>query len=248
MRGIDPSLIWSLALVASLAYAVRCARERQLDAHAMYWAGVGALAGGLWGSHILGMLVHGVSDPLAWFRLWDGGKSYFGGLFVGALCAALVLRRRGQPVRDYAEAAVPAVALGYALARVGCFVNGDDYGAVASLPWSVRYGPGTEAYDAHLSHGWIGAGDPLSLPVHPAQLYAAMLGFGAFLLLRRTPRGRLPLFAAVYGIGRFCLEYLRGDFQPVIGPLSLPQCFCLLLMGIAAWLSMPLGRWREAAA
>jgi phosphatidylglycerol:prolipoprotein diacylglycerol transferase len=247
MPPVDPSLIWSAALVVSLGWAVRSARQHALDPRAMYWAGAAAIAGGLLGSHILGMMVHGIRDPLEFLRVWDGGKSWFGGLFAGAAAGALVLRARGESPRRYGEAGLPAVALGYAVARVGCFVNGDDFGAVSRLAWAVRYGPGTEAYADHVARGWIAPGAPLSLPVHPVQLDASLLGLVMFLLMRRAPRGRLPLFAAGYAAGRFALEFLRGDFVPVLGPLSLPQCFCILLLAIAVWLALPNRRLAEAA-
>jgi phosphatidylglycerol:prolipoprotein diacylglycerol transferase len=128
--------------------------------------------------------------------------------------------------------------LGYAIARVGCFVNGDDYGTLSSLPWAVRYPAGTEAHAAHMARGWIDSSAALSLPVHPVQMYAAIFGFVLFLLLRDTQRGRLPLFAALYATGRFSMEYLRGDFVPVWGPLSLPQCCCLLLLAVSVWLTL----------
>jgi phosphatidylglycerol:prolipoprotein diacylglycerol transferase len=238
----DPELVWALALLAALSYGVYRAQRSALEPRTMYWAGLCAMAGGIWGSHVLGLMVRGsYGDGLAWLRVWSGGKSYYGGLLGGALAGGVFLWVRRCSVLSYLDAGIPAVALGYAIGRVGCFLNGDDYGTLSQLPWSVRYPPGTEAYAAHLSLGWIDSTAPSSLPVHPVQLYAALWGAVMFVLLVRWRSthtgGHFCLFAWSYGVGRFVTEWLRGDFQAVLGPLSLPQlCSVLLaLLGAAVW-------------
>jgi phosphatidylglycerol:prolipoprotein diacylglycerol transferase len=135
------------------------------------------------------------------------------------------------------------VALGVAIGRIGCFLNGDDFGSLSHLPWAARFPPGTEAYADHLTRGWITPADALSLPVHPVQLYCALawLGFFAILIVYRPARPglRLALFAVLQGVGRFIEQLFRGDFQPVLGPLSLTQLISLffIAMGIGVWLS-----------
>jgi prolipoprotein diacylglyceryltransferase len=49
---------------------------------------------------------------------------------------------------------------------------------------------------------------------------------------------RLALFACLQGIGRFVEQYFRGDFQPVLGPLSLTQLISLFFVavGVGVWL------------
>lgn len=239
LAGLDPGLVWAAALLAALAYSVRSARRLGLDPRSMYLVGVCALAGGLWGSQLLGLIVHGwQGGPFAWLRVWEGGKSYYGGLLGGALAGAAFLRFRRLSLLSYADAVVPAVALGYAIGRLGCFLNGDDYGTLSHLPWAVRYAVGTEAHAAHAARGWIGPGEIWSLPIHPVQLYASLLGLGLFLLLAtwRPQRlgNRFCRFMVLYGAARFAMEWLRGDFRAVLGPLSLPQVFSLLFV-IAGW-------------
>jgi phosphatidylglycerol:prolipoprotein diacylglycerol transferase len=227
--------MWSVALLVALAYAVRSARISGLQARSMYWASVCALLAGLWGAHLLSLLVHGWEGGLlALFQFVPGGKSLYGGLLLGGLAAGLYFHLRQLPVLAHADAAMPALALGYAIGRIGCFLNGDDYGALTHLPWAVVYPPGTEAYQAHLAASLISARDAWSLPIHPVQLYASLLGVGLFVALAnwrpKRKGGRLCAYLVVYGIGRFFLEYLRGDFRAVLGPLSLPQLFSLLFV------------------
>jgi phosphatidylglycerol:prolipoprotein diacylglycerol transferase len=247
--GLDPGLVWSAAVLTALIYSLRSARQSGLDARAMYWAVVCAILGGFWGAHLLSLLVHGWSGGvMALFQFVQGGKSLYGGLLAGGVAAELYFHLRKLPRFRYRDAAMPALALGYAVGRIGCFLNGDDYGTLTRVPWAVMYPPGTEAYTAHLARGWILPSDAWSRPIHPVQVYASLLGLAIFLLLanwRPERKGaRLCAFLVLYGVGRFCMEYLRGDFRAVLGPFSLPQLFSagFVLFGAAVWL-----RWVRAS-
>ncbi len=243
LASLDPGFVWSAALLVALAYAVRSARRSGLDPRSMYWAVTCAILGGLWGGNLLGLIVHGwQGGSLALLNFWQGGKSWYGGLVGGGLAGGLFFRHRKLPVLAYADASMPAVALGYAVGRLGCFLNGDDYGILSHTPWAVVYPPGTEAYMAHLLRGWITPGAEWSLPVHPVQLYASIFGLCLFVLLahwRPSVVGtRFAFFLVAYGVERFLMEFLRGDFRAVLGPLSLPQLFSLLFvfLGAVIWL------------
>ncbi len=250
---IDPGIVWSLAMLAALACAVRFAGKSGLDPRSMYWAVICALVGGLWGGHLLSLVVHGWEGGLmALFQIGTGAKSLFGGLLLGGLAAGLYFHYRKLPVLAYADAAMPALALGYAVGRIGCFLNGDDYGTLSHIPWAVVYPPGTEAYDAHMAQGWISGGAAWSLPVHPVQLYASLAGLIIFAILvkwrDKRAGGRLCAYLVLYGVTRFLLEYLRGDFHPVLGSFSLPQCFSIVfvLTGVGIW-RYAAGRYRSAS-
>lgn len=239
---IRPDFVWSMALLAVLAYAVRSARRSGLDARSMYWPVVSSLLAGLWGAHLLSLFVHGWEGGLlAPFQILSGGKSLFGGLVAGGLAAGFCFHYRKLPVLAYADASMPALALGYAIGRIGCFLNGDDFGTLTHLPWAVAYPPGTEAYADHLARGWLSFGAANSLPTHPVQLYLSLVGLSLFVLLagRRPSRAgsKLCAFLVLYGVARFLMEWLRGDFRAVLGPLSLPQVFGIffLILGIAIW-------------
>lgn len=245
VASLDPGFVWIAALLAALAYSLRSARLLGLNPRVMYWAGVCAILGGLWGGHLLGLVVHGSDgEPLAWLRFWAGAKSYYGGLLCGALAGGVLLRLRRLSLLPYADGVVPAVALGYAIGRIGCFLNGDDYGTLSHLPWAVQFPGGAEAYLAHVARGLIDPAALWSLPIHPVQLYASLLGVSLFVFLAhwRPDRAgsRFCAFAVMYGVARFAMEGLRGDFRAVLGPLSLPQVFSLVLgfVGIAVWVGL----------
>ena len=245
LTSLDPGVLWSVALLVALLYSLRSARMSGLDPRSMYWAVVCATLGGLFGGHLLDLFVHGWQGPYSILQFWQGGKSWYGGLLVGGLAGGLFFHYRKLPVLAYTDAAMPALALGYAVGRLGCFLNGDDHGTLSQLPWAVAYPPGTEAYSDHLARGWIGAGAASSLPIHPVQLYASLIGLSLFLLLAhwhpRQAGSRFGAFLILYGASRFCMErWLRGDFRAVLGPLSLPQLFSVLFMmtGVVVWFGL----------
>jgi phosphatidylglycerol---prolipoprotein diacylglyceryl transferase len=242
---LDPEFVWATALLAALAYSVRSARRSNLDPRSMYWAVVCAILVGLGGGHLLGLLVHGWrGDPIALVQFWQGDKSYYGGLIGGGIAGGLFFYFGKLPVLAYADASMPALALGYAIGRLGCLLNGDDYGTLTHVTWAVVYPAGTEAHAAHVARGWISPGATWSLPVHPVQLYASLLGLFLFVWLASwrpmRPGSRFCSFVTTYGTARFVLEWMRGDFHTVLGPFSLPQLFSLFFVLIGLGMGLVL--------
>jgi phosphatidylglycerol:prolipoprotein diacylglycerol transferase len=191
-----------------------------------------------------------LEDPLRLVNFLEGGKGVFGAFLGAALFGSLYLLYRKQSVLAYADNAVPAVALGYAVARIGCFLNGDDFGIVSSVPWAVQFPPGTEVYAAHLTRRLIEAGASFSLPVHPTQLYHSASGLLMFLLLSRWQGqwsgSRLAVALAGYGVLRFIIEWFRGDALPVVGPFHASHLFSFAFIIGAGLLWWVKGRARES--
>lgn len=105
-----------------------------------------------------------------------GGLSWFGGLTGDVGTGLWVLWRQRIPIVRALAAATPALAVGHAIGRVGCFLVGDDYGRPSDLPWAVAFPEGLP---------------PTDVPVHPTQLYEAIaLAIVAMTKLRTTTRTR----------------------------------------------------------
>jgi phosphatidylglycerol---prolipoprotein diacylglyceryl transferase len=236
---------WVMAMLAGTGITILLARRGPLDCWVAYWAAIAALAGGVIGGLLLGFYDYGL--PAGMFNPLACGKSFLGGLFGGALAAVFYLRVRRVSMSLYGDVLVTALALAYAIGRIGCFFNGCDFGVRTNSPWGVQYQPGTEAYVDHFSRGWIVLGAAGSLPVQPVQLYAAAAGLVMFFVLWRWkpawPGQRIWLFALFYGIYRFCIEWLRGDFRVLVGPFSLPQLVGILL--VVGALTVSCWRWRR---
>jgi phosphatidylglycerol:prolipoprotein diacylglycerol transferase len=126
--------------------------------------------------------------------------------------------------------AAPAVALGHAIGRIGCFLAGCCWGRECSSPWAVTFtDPAAER----------NVGVPLNVPLHPTQLYEALgnLLILALLLTFENRRWKGQTFAwylGAYAILRGTLEFFRGDPRGSVldGAVSTSQL--IALAGLAA--------------
>ncbi|MBU6221314.1 MAG: prolipoprotein diacylglyceryl transferase [Planctomycetes bacterium] len=197
-------------------------------------------------------LVSALPDVL---NLAAGGLVVFGALPTAALAAWRFAARRGLSLVNLADCVAPGLLVGLALGRIGCFLNGCCYGGPCDLPWAVRFPPQSPPWLDQAARGLLPSGTAAwSLPVHPAQLYAAIdAALLAALACAWTPLARRPgeVFALVltlHPISRLLLEAIRIDEPPALGtPLSISQLVSLVLLALAAalwaWLSrQPPGR------
>jgi phosphatidylglycerol:prolipoprotein diacylglycerol transferase len=164
-----------------------------------------------------------------------GGLVVFGSLPTAALAAWRFATRRKLPLARIADCVVPGMLLGLAIGRVGCFLNGCCFGGPCELPWAVRFPEGTAPAAAYPA----AAGG--SLPLHPAQLYAALdAAILAAVAVAYTPLARrdgevFALVLTLHPISRILLEIVRVDESPALGtPLSISQLVSLVLLALAA--------------
>ena len=169
-----------------------------------------------------------------YWRPWRGGFVFYGGLAAAIAVAAGLVRRYELSFWRSVDAIGPGLALAHAIGRVGCFFGGCCYGAVAHVPWAVRF-------PAHSL-----AGD---LPRHPTQLYEAAAETAIFLFLwrlhgRKGTDGRVFLtYLVLYAVARFAVELVRGDAsRGYLVELELPWLGDLL--GLAPG-SAPLLSWAQ---
>jgi prolipoprotein diacylglyceryltransferase len=166
----------------------------------------------------------------------------FGALF-GLLAGHVVgARARGVSAARALDVLAPSIGAMIAVARVGCFFAGCDFGRPTALPWGVRYPAMTPAFRGQLEARLIESSASQTLPVHPTQLYEACLGLLVLVLaLRvRSPRrdgDRFVLAACVYAVGRMVIDVFRGDLARggALG-MTVTQGLALALVGLViAW-------------
>jgi phosphatidylglycerol---prolipoprotein diacylglyceryl transferase len=171
-----------------------------------------------------------------WHLLLDrSGLVWYGGFILGALGVLFMMWRRHLPAWPMADVAAPALALGYGIGRIGCFLVGDDYGRPTDLPWGVAFPVGLPETTAgnlrQMFHVPVPASvpDDMLLRVHPTQLYETALalaiwGFGVWLFKRRPPAGTVALTVlALLAIERFSIEFLRAKDDRFFGSFTLAQ-------------------------
>ena len=187
-------------------------------------AGFAGIIGGLAGAKLLWVFEHLGEEPVTALLLSRGGMSWFGGFAGGSLAGLAVMRLRGLPIIATLAAATPALAIGHAIGRVGCFMVGDDYGRPTSVPWGVAFPEGLP---------------PTIVPVHPTQLYEALLLIPiAVSLIRSRATGKpdrniLGRYLVLTGLLRFAIEFLRVNVR-VVGPLTIAHIASLAAVLIGA--------------
>ena len=153
------------------------------------------------------------------------GFTWYGGAIGGALAVLVVARIRRIPIDSLVASAAPALALGYAIGRVGCQLAGDGtYGVPSDLPWAMSYPDGE---------------DPTTVRVHPAPVYETLTGLAMFGVLWRLrdklrPVSLFGLYLVLAGISRFLVEFIRLN-DPVVAGLTQPQLFAasFVVLGLA---------------
>ena len=91
---------------------------------------MGAIIGGIVGAKVYYVLLNWpqtVQDPFG-MLFSRAGLVWYGGFIGGAIGVSLAIHRRKAPVPVLADVCAPALALAYAVGRLGCFLVGDDYG------------------------------------------------------------------------------------------------------------------------
>ena len=105
-------------------------------------AAAAGVIGGLIGAKLLWTLEFSREAPVTDLLFSRGGLSWFGGLIGGVGTGLWMLRRRQVPVVPALAAATPALAVGHAIGRIGCFMVGDDYGRAKGAIATAQSGCG----------------------------------------------------------------------------------------------------------
>jgi phosphatidylglycerol:prolipoprotein diacylglycerol transferase len=139
-----------------------------------------------------------------------------------------MMRRRSWPILPVLSAATPALAIGHAIGRVGCFLVGDDYGVPSSLPWAVAFPDGLP---------------PTATPVHPTQLYEAAALLPIAVLLVRWRRRGVPdaqvasAYLILTALVRFLIELIRVNDRVALG-MTVAQWAALAVAAAGAVLAL----------
>lgn len=243
-------LLLALAFLSALLMAARLGGRDGLPRERIYDLGLWILLAALVGSKLLLLAVEPEYRDNPWHLLSldfvRSGGVFYGGFLGGVAAAYVLIRRYRLPWWKTADAFAPGIALGQAIGRQGCFAAGCCWGKTTTLPWGVEF---TEA-------GHAVTGVPLGVHLHPTQLYESFAALAIFLFLVRLHRRKrfdgqiVLLYAVLYGITRFSIEFVRDDPRGDIAGitsltgLSTSQLISLLV-GLAGLVILVL-RWRRS--
>lgn len=216
--------ILSIAFIIGLALAVHLAKKKDLNVNHIINLAFITIISGIVFAH-LGWLVENHPSTIKDIVNLTSGLAFFPGFLAAILFSWLYIHAKKLNFWKYADVFAVALPLSHAIARIGCFLNWDDYGKYTTLPWAIKV-----------------AND---IPRHPTQLYhvlANLVIFGILFWLikdkkkrkNKNNRKRKKLFDGalfliyimLYSIFRFIIEFWRDN--PLHFGLTASQWFCIL--------------------
>jgi phosphatidylglycerol:prolipoprotein diacylglycerol transferase len=198
--GQRPEVVWDMILWALIPGLIGA----RLNYLLQYWDRVFA---GKQGAELV----------IAVFALWDGGIVFYGSVIGGIVGVTMFcLRRKIRPIAMF-DVIAPSLFVGEGFGRIGCFLYGCCFGRACSLPWAVQFPPDSLTFEKLVERGTIQPNAPMTIPLHPTQLYSSaaaflLAGILAWYYRRRPFDGAVASLAFIlYPINRFVLETFRDD-------------------------------------
>ena len=221
-------LMFGLAFIAAGLVLARRLKEQGKSPDWSYEIIFSGLVGGVVGSRLWWFFENydENKDDLLGNLFGGSGLTWYGGAIGGAGAVLLWARRKGMFNVGLLDLCAPALALGYAIGRVGCQLSGDgDYGEPWDGPWAMAYPEGVVATD---------------VPVHPTPIYETLaMGLAAYVLWKLRDRwapGRLfALYLILAGAERLLVEFVRRNEAVFIGLTTAQLLSVAMLVAGATW-------------
>lgn len=221
------SMYWLSAwvgIVVAFAFALLRARNghfRTPGKHVFFsllCATIGARVGGIL-FNVVGHVLLYSDTPNFWtWRNWNmllrAGGVMYGGLIVGFFAVLIYVRINKLDFRDLTDILVPTIALFLVFGRTGCFLAGCCFGRPAAWGFTMRDGVSR-------------------IPVQLIEAALHLFIFSEMLRLRperERPGVLLPAYLTIYTVGRFLIEFMRGDEIRGVFLLSTSQWISLLIL------------------
>lgn len=233
----------AIAFLVALYIATRLGKQAGFNSERVTNLGVYCALMGILGAKVFMILFDWsefMKNPREIFSMatLQAAGVFHGGLIAAVVFAVFYTHRFAMPWLTTADVFAPAIAIGHAIGRLGCFMAGCCYGVACDRPWAVTYSNPEAATVSNT---------PLFQPLHPTQLYesgAELLVFALLMWRWRSPHRPgeiIGLYLVVSSIFRFAIEFFRYHEQSLIAGLSLTQWISvgLLLLGAALLASRP---------
>jgi phosphatidylglycerol---prolipoprotein diacylglyceryl transferase len=226
-------VVFALGFLACGAVVARRLRELGRPADWAYEIVFAALIGGVVGARVYYLIENysEVKNDLIGSIFSGSGLVWYGGAIGGAIGVIAWMRWRHVLELRMFDMCATALALGYAIGRIGCQVSGDgDYGIRSNLPWAMGY-----------PHGTVPT--PPGVTVQPTPIYETVaMCLLAYALWRIRDRVRPGVVFALYllfsGLERFLVEFIRRNDEVFAG-LTAPQLESIALVVIGlVWLAV----------
>ena len=218
-------LMIAIGMIAAFFTTEYSAKRAGLNPEPVFSLGFVGIAGGLIGAKVLFWITdikNIIANPSAILDIGNGFVVY-GGIVGGILAGYIFCRIKKLSFIKYLDAATPTIALAQGFGRIGCFLAGCCYGAPTDAWYGIVFKNSTYA--------------PNGVSLIPSQLIYSGADFLNFIILSVLTKklkgdGKISsLYLIFYSVGRFLLEYIRGDVERGnVGIFSTSQFISLFVM------------------
>lgn len=221
-------VILSITFCLALVWVYFRAKKQNLHINTALDLSLVIMVSGFLGSRLFHVFYeepsHYLEHPSHIFHFWHGGFVFYGGLLGCLLGAYIFLKLKRQNYLSWADFFAPIGALGYALGRTACLMNGCCYGELCDLPWAIEF-----------TYPGLPSGHR-----HPTPLYASFWELGVFFILmgleKLKAQKKLTLqvgslfftWLILHSLGRLVMEAFRDD----------PRGAEPFGLSVASWISM----------
>ena len=216
----------AIGVLAAWLVVEQRSRKLQLASEHIFYLVIWCVLGGFASAKILFWITEWkemLRNPLG--MLSSDGFVVYGGIIGGILAGWIYCKVKKLNFLTYFDLVMPSIALAQGFGRIGCFLAGCCYGKEAYGRLSVIFTDSDYA--------------PNNIPLIPTQIYSSILDFLHFFLLLYIARHKkaegevAACYLIFYSVGRFILEFFRGDLERgSIGVLSTSQ-FISIFTGVA---------------
>ena len=217
-------LMIAIGILAAYVTAEYRAKKHGLDPDKIFYLVIWAVVGGFAGAKVLYFLTRLkdiMENPRVLLDLADGFVVY-GGIIGGIFSAMAYCKIKKMPFLKYFDLVMPSVALAQGFGRIGCFLAGCCYGRETDSALGIVFHNSSYA--------------PNDVKLLPTQLISSGLDFllcAVLILLDRKKKGDGQIAGAylvLYSIGRFILEFYRGDLiRGNVGALTTSQFIAIFV-------------------
>ncbi|MFH1414277.1 MAG: prolipoprotein diacylglyceryl transferase [Candidatus Omnitrophota bacterium] len=212
-------------IVASSLIRIQSGKEgidEEIVFNTLFFAFVAGIAGARL-FYVIENLKYYLASPLEMIMLQRGGLSWFGGLISGVVVAILYIKKKKLQIFKVLDLIIPFIALGQAIGRIGCLLNGCCYGIPSRFG---IYFPGHES------------------PLVPIQIYSSLILLLIFISLRFLQdrphkQGQIFLtYILFYSTARFFIEFWRGEHRIFFLGLNLFQIISISMFLFSCLVSL----------
>lgn len=174
-----------------------------------------------------------------------GGMVWYGGFLLATALVVWEIRKQKLPLGKMADIIAPALAISYAVGRVGCFLVGDDWGRPTDSWVGIAFPEGSPATTVANIESFGVSVDPAMiekygnvLPVHPTQLYEVAMSTAIFLLLwklrghRHAAGWLFMVWLMLAGAERIVVEFFRAKDDRFFAIFTLAQVISFGLIAV----------------